>query len=491
MRRFVTFTSGERPAPLVGRSGAYGLSAILQRVVPPRAGSARAEAFARPPTTRGSRIAGVVARVFRLDAEGTTIADRGGVDSRNFRSILGDVLRASLLSTLSTAVLSCGVAKTTEINRDGFDNPAFCLSEQKSPEALRVALGLDWLAVVATGSLRVRAAGTACGTATNAVTCADRIKESSAADDGRLAPGEMVAFKLVGTKGDEVREVRTPAELTALLTPIDSPLKVFYVLWASGYAISCDRWVRSTPQGFEAIARIETRDCAPVVIEEHRVEIARDGSLSVLEAVESEREDNVCARRRPEELVAPVIREASPVAAWFARAAQLEAASVDAFRIVARELAFHGAPERLVRGARRAARDEIRHAAVMARLAERFGATFTPPTVEARPCRSLFELARENAVEKAACAKTYGAIEAALQAELASDSRAAQAMRRIAHDEAGHAELAWQIASWAHPPSTVSQSVVDATLEAGGKVTATCRGTFVAVREGHPAFHRW
>jgi acyl-coenzyme A thioesterase PaaI-like protein len=33
--------------------------------------------------------------------------------------------------------------------------------------------------------------------------------------------------------------------------------------------------------------------------------------------------------------------------------------------------------------------------------------------------------------------------------------------------------------------------VVDATLEARGKVTCTCRGTFVAVREGHPAFHRW
>jgi acyl-coenzyme A thioesterase PaaI-like protein len=32
---------------------------------------------------------------------------------------------------------------------------------------------------------------------------------------------------------------------------------------------------------------------------------------------------------------------------------------------------------------------------------------------------------------------------------------------------------------------------VDAELKAGGKVTATCRGVFVAVREGHPAFHRW
>ena len=35
------------------------------------------------------------------------------------------------------------------------------------------------------------------------------------------------------------------------------------------------------------------------------------------------------------------------------------------------------------------------------------------------------------------------------------------------------------------------RAVVDAELEARGKVTATCRGTFVAVREGHPAFQRW
>ncbi len=32
---------------------------------------------------------------------------------------------------------------------------------------------------------------------------------------------------------------------------------------------------------------------------------------------------------------------------------------------------------------------------------------------------------------------------------------------------------------------------VEAELSAGGKVTATCRGIFVAVKEGHPAFHRW
>jgi acyl-coenzyme A thioesterase PaaI-like protein len=39
--------------------------------------------------------------------------------------------------------------------------------------------------------------------------------------------------------------------------------------------------------------------------------------------------------------------------------------------------------------------------------------------------------------------------------------------------------------------SSDDRAVVEATLEANGKVTCTCRGTFVAVTEGHPAYHRW
>ena len=39
--------------------------------------------------------------------------------------------------------------------------------------------------------------------------------------------------------------------------------------------------------------------------------------------------------------------------------------------------------------------------------------------------------------------------------------------------------------------SSADRAVVEASLEANGKVTATCRGTFVAVEEGHPAYHRW
>jgi acyl-coenzyme A thioesterase PaaI-like protein len=39
--------------------------------------------------------------------------------------------------------------------------------------------------------------------------------------------------------------------------------------------------------------------------------------------------------------------------------------------------------------------------------------------------------------------------------------------------------------------STDRKALVDAELTSGGKLTATYRGTFVAVREGHPAYHRW
>lgn len=39
--------------------------------------------------------------------------------------------------------------------------------------------------------------------------------------------------------------------------------------------------------------------------------------------------------------------------------------------------------------------------------------------------------------------------------------------------------------------STDDRATVEAELIAGGRVCDTCRGTFVAVKEGHPAFGRW
>ena len=39
--------------------------------------------------------------------------------------------------------------------------------------------------------------------------------------------------------------------------------------------------------------------------------------------------------------------------------------------------------------------------------------------------------------------------------------------------------------------STDVKATIEATLESSGVVTSTCRGVFVAVKEGHPAYHRW
>ena len=35
------------------------------------------------------------------------------------------------------------------------------------------------------------------------------------------------------------------------------------------------------------------------------------------------------------------------------------------------------------------------------------------------------------------------------------------------------------------------RATIEGELTAGGEVTATCRGRFVAVKPGHPAYHRW
>lgn len=39
--------------------------------------------------------------------------------------------------------------------------------------------------------------------------------------------------------------------------------------------------------------------------------------------------------------------------------------------------------------------------------------------------------------------------------------------------------------------SSQRKAVVHGELTAEDRVTATCEGIFIAVKEGHPAFHRW
>jgi hypothetical protein len=153
--------------------------------------------------------------------------------------------------------------------------------------------------------------------------------------------------------------------------------------------------------------------------------------------------------RRPEGLVeARAPRAGDALGALFAHAAWLEAASVPAFLRLAEELKAHGAPEALVKAARRSAGDEVRHTRQMQALARRHGATM--PDVELPPFepRSLEAMLLENAVE--GCVReTFGAFVAGWQGRTAHDPEVRSTLRAIARDEVRHAELAWAVDAWA------------------------------------------
>jgi hypothetical protein len=153
-----------------------------------------------------------------------------------------------------------------------------------------------------------------------------------------------------------------------------------------------------------------------------------------------------CAGRRFEGFALATAAPTS-VGEWLAQTAELEAASVPAFDRLARELAAHGAPARLVLGAERAREDEIRHAASMKAHALRCGVVPSEVAAPALPVRSLFEIALENAVE--GCVReAFAALVAHVQAARAATPALRAAFASIANDETRHAALAHDCDAW-------------------------------------------
>jgi len=182
--------------------------------------------------------------------------------------------------------------------------------------------------------------------------------------------------------------------------------------------------------------------------------------------------------RRPEGVMgigAPAL--GTPAGRWLASAAALEAASVPAFRRLARELAAHGAPARLIRTALEAVAEESRHTVLMRRAALARGAR--PRTVRVGPLgvRPLLAVAVENARE--GCVReTLGALTAVHQAAHAADPMLRSAFREIARDESRHARLAWEVDAWARSvlPAREARSLDDARREEGEQFVAALRG---------------
>jgi hypothetical protein len=175
-----------------------------------------------------------------------------------------------------------------------------------------------------------------------------------------------------------------------------------------------------------------------------------DGGVGVAQC---EAMSGLCTGRLTEGLVAPTAHTFESLGEVLAHLAWLEAASVHAFRRLARELTAHGAPRALVDAARSAARDEIRHARTMRALAARHGVRVPAVVAERSPVRDLESIARENATE-ACIVETFGAVLAVWQSERAADDDIREAMRAIAPDELAHASLGWRIATWIEPQLT-------------------------------------
>lgn len=150
--------------------------------------------------------------------------------------------------------------------------------------------------------------------------------------------------------------------------------------------------------------------------------------------------------RRPAGLVEPRV-EGSVIGSYLATAAHLEAASIVAFKILHAELERLGAPRSLLDDVLSAEADEVRHTAVMTRLAAKYGALVPEPEVASSGPRAVPAIAIENAVE-GVVREAFGAAVALFQANHAADPAIRAAMQVIADDECAHASLAFRAAGF-------------------------------------------
>lgn len=218
--------------------------------------------------------------------------------------------------------------------------------------------------------------------------------------------------------------------------------------------------VRPIVDGFLVTLLTQPGECIPSLSTSYVVPVA-DGVVTdgVVEVHQTQTQWTHCtpARgRRP-----PGLRSVAASSDFLTEAAHLEAASVPAFERLASELEALDAPRSLIARARRAAADEVRHAAAMHAL----GARPTRVELAAVPTRDAFALALDNAVE-GCVEEAFAAVLCAYQAAHAADPALAAAMTSIADDECDHADLALDLARWLEPRlSPADRAAVSAAVD--------------------------
>jgi hypothetical protein len=140
------------------------------------------------------------------------------------------------------------------------------------------------------------------------------------------------------------------------------------------------------------------------------------------------------------------------IASAWARDAAMEHASVASFARFTLELLAVGAPSDIVMGAQDAGRDEIEHARACFAIASRYaGRDLGPGPLDVRGASPAVTLAAavRAAVVEGCIGETLSALLAEARLARAEDADVRAALRRIANEEAHHAELAWRFVGWA------------------------------------------
>jgi hypothetical protein len=339
------------------------------------------------------------------------------------------------------------------------------------------------------------ATGVACATATDVETCLATLTDAwpTPANDSSCEYNldGCWSFGVVTTIGDDVRLYQPVGDSVDLILPVESAGDALYAASAAGYGGECKTVVRNN-SGAWRMAAIQSRGECPIIHHFFEIEVAEDGTTTVLREMGSE-DTGVCVGRRPDGLHLATTQCDDAVGKHLAHMAWLEGAAIHAFERLVIDLEQHNAPADLITRAKRAVVDEIDHATRVGALAQRFGATIPDVVVAPHTARSLYDVALENAVE--GCVReTYGVVDALFRSQQAQDAQVRQLFAGIAEDETRHAALSWDIAAWAetqlsNDESTRIQTAAIAAHDELGRQLRTGRPDVVRQQLGAPPAH--
>jgi hypothetical protein len=321
----------------------------------------------------------------------------------------------------------------------------------------------DYMALHIGASVEV-SAGQPCSASTNPEKCETAINAAILRAPPPVDSGVPPFFGaspepryLLARKGNAVTVFTTSDEAAKFLAPIDTAAEALLVagFWQR-LNTECSPTTGISCEGNAFVIRAKETDCGSP---QNLVEVRIPESGSPIERNELELLNGQCViGRMPDgcQLATPSTPRWESYVGFLSESAALEGASVPAFLMLAGDLQALAAPSELIDQAMRSANDEVRHAAMIASLSAQEGAESIVVEVPRRARKTLFEMARENAVE--GCVReTYGALVGTYQAQFATDPAYRAAMVSIAVDETQHAELSHRVAAWAEPQLSVEE----------------------------------